>query len=358
MNLTPPWLLSASLLALGACPSESTLERWTGENLEYLSSPSLQVCGGTHRQLDEFVDFVASEVGIPIPRGITYTWLDDIADANCPEGVDGCARGNQAFSAAPLFPHEIVHAVAGPNRMSVWPFFAEGLAVAYDPWGGSSFGSRYVLVPNDGDPLPDPRLSLTLSAKDLFYPTAGSFVAFLLSRHGPGPFVAMTQRLPVERDLDALRQIFRDTYPTELDEEADLFMVGADCSKDAFPTLVYDCTMPEVAWETTQSWVYHRTIECSDDDVSGGYKPAQPFRSVHSVTLDVPTSGMYTFQVTSESDVVVQVGPCFGCPWERRDVWTGEGKSNSVQLDAGPYYLRIVGWADVPADVKVEFLRQ
>ncbi len=356
--MNPTRLLCAALLALVACQPESNLGRWTGENLEYLSSPSLQVCGGTHRQLDDFVSFVASEVGIPIPSGITYTWLDDIADANCPEGVDGCARGTQAFSKGPVFPHEVVHTVAGPNHMNAWPFFSEGLAVAYDPWGGDFFGSRYVLVPNEGDPLPDPRLSLTLPADELFYPTAGSFVAFLLSRHGPAPFVAMTQRLPIARDLDVLRQIFSDTYPTELDDEADLFMVGADCSKDAFPTLVYDCTTPEVAWETTQSWAYQRTVDCSDDDVAGGYKPTQSFRSVHSVTLDVPTSGMYTFQVTSDSDITVQLGPCFGCPWEKRAAWTGEGESRSVQLDAGPYYLRIIGWSDVPANIEVNLFQQ
>lgn len=357
MNVTSTPLLCASLLMLGACQPDSDLERWSGQNLEYLSSPSLKVCGGTHRQLDEFVTFFASEVGVPIPGGITYTWLDDITDAECPEEGKDCTRGTSAFSQTPMHPHEVAHTIAGPNRMNAWPFFSEGLAVAYDPWGGSSFGTRYVL-PGVNDALPDPRLALTLPTDELFYPTAGSFVAFLLSRHGPEPFVTMTQRLPAERDLDVLRQIFRDVYPTDLDEEADLFMAGADCPMDAFPTLVYDCTMPEVAWKTPASWGYDRTVDCSDDDVTGGYKPNKPFRSVHSVTLDVPSSGTYSFQVTSDSDITVQLGPCFGCPWEERGGWRGEGSSSSVELDAGPYFLRIVGWSDVPADIQVDLVRQ
>ena len=358
MAPTSTRLLYSSLIALGACQPESALERWTGENFAYLSSPSLEVCGGTHQQLDGFIGFVASELGVPVPPGITYTWYDDIGDANCPDGTGGCAHGNTAFSETPFFPHEVAHVVAGLNRMNAWPFFSEGLAVAYDPWGGEGFGSRYVLVAPPGDPLPDPRLSLTLPRAELFYPTAGSFVAFLLSRYGPEPYVAMTQRLPEERDLEVLRQIFREAYSAELDDEADLFMEGVDCPANPFPTLLYDCTMPEVAWETSGAWRYRRSLDCTDDDVTGGYKPFKPSRSVHSVTLDVPAAGMYTFQVKSDAEITVQLGACFGCPWEARGGGMGEGQSSSLQLDAGPYFLRVVGWSTVPANIEVELIQQ
>lgn len=356
MNTTSTRLFCVSLLTLCGCQPDSDLERWRGEHIDYLSSPSLEVCGESHHQMDDFVRFVASEVGITIPPGITYTWLDDLADAHCPEGSGGCARGTQAFSSTPMFPHELVHTVAGPHGINTWPFFAEGLAWAYDPWSGELFGDRYVLAPANV-PLPDPRLSMTLPAAELYYPTAGSFVSFLLSRHGPAAYVAMTQRLPVERDLDVLRQIFRETYPTELDAEAELFLAGADCPADPYPTLVYDCVTPEVAWETPRKWHYHRDIDCADPDVTGGYTPSQAFRSVHSVTLDVPTTGTYTLQVRSPADITVQLGACFGCPWERRGTFTGEGEAFPLQLDAGPYFLRIVGWSDVPAYVEVDLFQ-
>jgi hypothetical protein len=360
--------LCTMVLGLGACQPHADPDSWSGENLDYFASPTLEVCGGTHRLLDEFVEFFAAELGVPIPPGITYNWLDSLSGTDCPEGATGCARGSDAYSTTPFLPHEVAHTVASGNRMNSWSFFAEGIATAYDPFYGTGIGPRYLNTQSPGTPLLDPRPALTMSPdlsmpKDLlFYPTAGSFVAFLLSRHGPGPFVSMVQHLPDERELEVLRGVFRENYPTELDDEAELFMQGAACPEDAFPTLLFDCAMPEVAWQSTETWSYDRTIDCADDDVVGGYKPGQAFSNLHSVTLDVPASATYDLRVTGDSDLQIQLGACFGCPWERRGIWAGidagATETYPLELDAGPYFLRIVGSSDAPANVQIELRRQ
>lgn len=357
MRSPPRLLLYASHLAVVACKPPSTLQEWSGENFDYISTPSLEVCGGTHRQLDEFIGFFASDMGITTPSGITYTWLVD-AGAKCREGLKGCAHGKDAFSETPAYPHELVHAVAEHSAMDTWPFFAEGLAVAYDPWQGEYAGTRYLLPAADDELLADPRPYLVLSVDEVSYDVAGSFVAFLLSRHGPAPFMGMTQGLPAERDLDALREVFKVHYPTTLDTEADLFMMGTDCSSDAFPILVYDCTAPDIAWDTESAWQYRRVIDCADEDVSGGYKATRSFASVHSVTLDVPSSGAYTLQVASDSEVIVQLGACFGCPWEQRGGVVSGGMARSMDIEAGPYFLRIVGSSTASPNVQVDLFQQ
>jgi hypothetical protein len=354
--MTGPRIICTLLAALvfeSGCSSDSKPEEWFGQHLTYVSAPMHHTCGGTRPLLDNFVPFFAAELGLSLPTNLQYTWDRGQVDEQCGPLDNGCASGQNAFSLTPFLPHEVVHAVASTHGLNKWPFFSEGLAVAFDPWNGDSYGPRYVLVPNEEDPLPDPRESVTLTAQELHYFTAGSFVAFLLSRYGPEPLVAMLRQLGDDRDLDDLRAAFRASYSVEFDDEADLFMTGTSCPSDPFPVLVYDCTMPEVAWESPTRWHYQRVLDCEDDDVAGGYNPQESFPSVHSVTLDV-AGGVYDLRVESAEKVVVQIGPCFGCPWDGRERGAASGEPGTIDLAAGPHYLRVIGQSDESPEIEVE----
>jgi len=82
------------------------------------------------------------------------------------------------------------------------------------------------------------------------YPVAGSFVSFLLARHGPAKFLAFISRLDSSRDLDVIKQIFADIYGFDLDAESELFMTdNAPCTDAQSHPPLYDCTAARVPWD-------------------------------------------------------------------------------------------------------------
>lgn len=351
----------AGLAFLAGCPADGDLldelTAHKGTYVTYYQSPSLQTCAGTYDYVDNFVPFVAGELGLDAPRELKYLWLDedDFSRSGCPLNVGDCTLAERAISQAPGLLHELVHAVTGHHSMNRWPFFTEGLAVAYDPWFGDGLGPRYV-VPAPGNVLIDPRPMMELPASDILYGTAGSFVSFLLSRHGPALLVKLLQRLDEPRSLDHLRQVFSDVYGSDLDAEVELFLGGTDCPDDPFPTLVYDCTMPEVAWESATRWRYSELMDCAGDAILGGIGPDQTWPSIRAITLDVPATGSYQMSVSSDGAVSVQIGACFGCPWEPRYFQLDPGDRMTVDLDAGPYYVRMRAMSDESPRIDLELV--
>lgn len=237
--------------------------------------------------------------------------------------------------------------------MNGLPFLAEGVAGAYDPFAGAPGDQRY--IPSYAAPFPDPRLEMTLPRAELDYSTASWFVAFLLARHGPRPFVAMSQRSNSGQDLDAIRSNFRAIYGRELDDEVELYRSGADLNCDAghFDVRPHDCVMPEIAWSGEQ-WTYERVMDCGADDVAGGVSNDRSWFSTHSVTVQVPQTGYYSLEIDSDESASVQIGRCFGCPWQHNDVAlsTLEPRMSPI-LEAGLYFVRFNAHADAVVRVGV-----
>lgn len=337
------------LLVTSACESEPKkldLVRWEGNFVDYESSLSLRACRGTHAYVDGFVPFVAAELGVAVPGRQRYRWLteDDFVETPCDVSTYGCADVGQAFSLEPWYLHELVHSVALGSGQKNQPFFAEGLAVALDPWDGDGLGSRYVGSTVPGM-LPDPRPYMTLPSKDVHYYLAGSFVMFLLARHGPDKFMAMVRKLGLSRDMKVIDDVFQDLYQTGLDAEAELFMTGAPCTEQTYPVGLYDCTMPEIAWDDAR-WSFSGVMDCESEDVAGGVGPDFVWHSLRSVTLEVPAAGSYLVEAQSDGEVAIRMGPCFTCPWDPRDFLITTGESRSVELEAGTYFVRVRAQSD------------
>lgn len=342
----------AGLGFTAACSDDASLldelDAHQGAHLTYYSSASLQACAGTYEHVDNFLPFVAGELGLSLPADTRYLWLahEDFPRSGCGPGLGGCALAGAGVGKSPALLHELVHVVAAEHSLNSWPFFAEGLATAYDPWSGESMGPRYSISPQGGA-LIDPRPMMERPAADVDYGLAGSFVSFLIARHGPEPLVATLQELSGRpRTLGTLRRVFGEIYGLDLDAEVELFIGGTTCPTEPWPTLVYECAAPEVAWEDGSRWRYSKAMECGSDTVMGGVGPEKAWKSIHSVTLDVASSGAYQVSVESDGDVEVQIGACFGCPWEPRWVWLGSGEQVSVELDPGKYYVRMRAVSD------------
>jgi hypothetical protein len=181
-------IVAFAFAASPACGAEPDLDAWQGEHVLYERDPASQECRGTHAWVDNFVPFVAGELGVDVSEleMMNYRWVAE-EDLNCREGVPGCAGGTIAWAAAPFLLHELVHTVMNGLGYPYQPFFGEGIAYALDPWSGDRLDYRYVVAQQNTDLLPDPRSWMTISTRDLHYVMAGSFVKFLLARHGPAP---------------------------------------------------------------------------------------------------------------------------------------------------------------------------
>lgn len=339
--------VGAVLLAGTICCGSDEPVWWEGEYVRYAMSSDLTACAGTVALVDSFVPFVAGELGVKLPPKIEYQWLnrDEYGETVCPEGTRGCARGHHAYAQDPVLLHELVHGVTSASGMNGLPFFSEGLAVAYDPF--SQGGPRY--IPSFAAPFPDPRLEMTRASADLDYGTASWFVTFLLVRHGPKPFVAISQRTHYGQDLDAIRAEFRAVYGRELDDEADLYMKGSDpgCGQDYFALRPHDCTGPTVPWSSGR-WGYEQVLDCGFEDVAGGVGDDYDGFIAQSVTLDVPAAGGFTIEIYGGENTSMQLGRCFGCPWQHNDVtlYTSTDPVTLTTLEAGPYFVRLSAAAE------------
>lgn len=148
----------------------------------------------------------------------------------------------------------------------------------------------------------------------------------------------------------------REVYDRELDDEVEAYIHGAPCEEDAFPVRLYDCVAPEVPWTDDARWIYAGTLSCDEGDLVGGIGPSQAPRSIRSRTIEIPESRGYKVHLESdaEGEVIVQIGACFGCPWEHRNYRVEPGTTITPALDAGRYYVRIQGDSAMTTTVQLE----
>jgi hypothetical protein len=200
-------------------------------------------------------------------------------------------------------------------------------------------------------------MMLATKASDVSYPVAGGFVTFLVARHGADKLTRLMRSLPRPCTSKTLEETFFDVYGLALDDEATLFMHEAPCDTAIFDVPVYDCAMPAVEGVDTPGGVafnLRRSMDCSGESVVGGVHGAEAWPSVSSATLQIPTPGPYQLDVQSGSDVFVQVGPCFGCPWRDGDTLVEGGGNVNVQLDAGLHFVRVRALSSESPTVEVQ----
>lgn len=346
----------ALLCCLSCVAEEPELASWRGEDVLYENSLSLSVCRGTHLWVDSFPTFISTQLDLAGIPELNYRWLEP-RYLNCPEDFEGCTTpSGVATSSAPLLMHELVHAAMISLKYPYQPFFGEGLAVALDPLNGDNLGPTYVGRPNGEEMFTDPRPWMTSGADELHYYVAGSFVSFLLARHGPVNFLEFTDKLGSSRDIEVIRAVFREVYARDLDDEAEAFMIGPPCTEATDGPVLYDCTASEVPWEGKLHLA--GVMDCAEDDVAGGYSDEQTWSSIRSVTFTVPGTAEwtadYSLRVEGDAPLRVQIGPCFGCPWRRREYAASGSETVSVALAGGLHYARIMGSSDDVTDYVVD----
>jgi hypothetical protein len=169
------------------------------------------------RQTEAFLERLQSLFG-PAPAGwrIQYYRHPSVRDLTdyvgfAVSGVTELATG-RIDSSRDFHPHELVHAVTG--REGLPPvFFAEGLAVALTSrglWNGRDMDAVAAAEMAKRGTLEPFLAAFTDQDPDVAYAVAGSFVAFLLERHGIAPMVTFVRGCA--RSPEAYEGAFRRAY--------------------------------------------------------------------------------------------------------------------------------------------------
>jgi hypothetical protein len=304
--------------------------------------------------MENFVPFLTGELGLDIEETVHYSWLDEetYPDSTCPEGSGGCQIEEHAYARKPALLHELIHAVTYVNGMNQLSFFTEGLAVAYDPFYGAAPGPRYRFYPAEGEETRDPRDFMTGELDDQGYNIAGSFVTFLLMRHGPEKFVSLTRRLDFESSLQEVGARFLEVYGVNMDDEVEMYRMNGPCEEAAFEVRPYDCAMPLVPWGES-AWSWSASMVCDDDSVAGGVDPDRDHNGLRSVALVVPRAGRYVVKLEADGDAHVTLGRCFGCPWAPADSVLQTSEALEVELSTGSHFVRVTALSDEEPAVRV-----
>ncbi|HEY8377420.1 MAG TPA: hypothetical protein VIK91_13080 [Nannocystis sp.] len=336
-----------STLLAGCLPE---LERYEGEHILYEHSASLEVCAGTVDYLDGLIPFLSEQLGVPTPERIRYSWLtqadrEALTGSLLRENVGGHAVGYHAVSYYdPALVHEIVHTLMTPHE--TLSFFAEGLAYAYDDL------VRRQRIDDMRRELVDPRPLMLLEARELDYAQAGSFVYFLIARHGVAPFLTLYARLDRPAQLGRIRALFREVYGVDLDEEVERYLSGVrSCDEEHFDVLAARCPAPVLPWRG-EAWVFADVMACDAPGVVGGSTYWVELPEFRVTTLEIPQTGIYEISSAVDGDLVARITACFGCPWDsldgRLDPWPRKYK-----LSAGRYRVQVEGEADAGARFSV-----
>lgn len=338
---TGVWLLSL----LAACGDG--YEQIQGKRLLYEYSANMHPCAGNAAYLDGLVPFLERILALQAPARLRYSWIASEHGLTLPilEQGRGRAVGDHALSYTPVSVHELAHTVTGGMRAR---FFAEGVAEAVS-LSGPNLPVRYAFSDADlATSIFDPRETMLVTGLNgVNYSTAAMFVLYLIVIHGPEPFHEFYRSLGGPVSMSWLRQQFRRAYRFELDAATENFRAGIpECGSDVHPVPLPECSVQAAPWASETAWKYTVSMACDEPGVVGGIGPDSVWDSFYPVTLDVAEPGNYRVAI-DHGEVTAGFGPCFGCPWEHKDIFLEGGEmSLDVTLAAGAYYWRVNSRSD------------
>lgn len=330
---------------LSACGPE--YEQIQGKHLLYEYSAEMHPCAGTAAYLDGMVPFLERVLTLQAPGRLRYSWIAQ-GHGFAPLGGEpgrGRAVGNHAWSLQPINVHELAHIMTGgmPAR-----FFTEGVAEAVS-LSRPGLPVRYAFDDSElAEAIFDPGATmLATRLEGVNYTTAAMFVLYLLVIHGPKKFHEFYRSLGGPVTMPWLRQQFQRAYGLALDEEIAIFRAGIpNCELGTHAVPLPECSAATLPWTSETSWEYSVSMACDDPGVVGGIGPDSVWQSFYPITLEVTEPGTYHIAIDNEA-VTAGFGPCFGCPWEHKDIFLErEAMSIKVTLDTGTYYWRVNAQSD------------
>jgi hypothetical protein len=354
-------------------PEEFSYE---GEHVVVLADPGLELCGGTMRHMDDFVARLSDHFGVTPPTGaerIRFTWTDDedrLAETCGLGGIIGCTEGDHVYSLSVPHNHELVHSMAYRLAGLTRPFFAEGLANAYQGYRGGPVPAHWADETTVGlDEL------VKLSVPEFVgiegaYEKAGRFTAYLIAQHGMAKYLELYAALAASPELADLDAVFQEVLSVTFTESAAAF--GPPWDKSGYDPLLTECDAPEIAWDG-QLLEMEEYIRCEDEHVIGPYF-REDLAPTHTIaanyTIDIPVDGMYELRLAGNDGEATDFPDYLGewlfigvslisCPSGVESVMETRagGTPRLGHLSAGRHSLRILGNLDFPLNVSFTLKR-
>lgn len=335
----------------------------SGDHVVVTADPSLQLCSGSLVFMDEFLWRLSDEFSLSPPVGsdrIHLHWLDTHnfdTQAGCLPGVLGCANPREIFSRAAPLNHELVHSTALRIGKPP-PFFEEGLAVAFEGLGEAPESADDV---TSGDIIEVLTASNAELVKGHFYPLAGGFTSFLISRHGIDSFLRFYAALEADATLGDIDRTLREVLDTTIDEAvADFEEKFLYCRRDSYDAKLLECNAPELAWDGL-NLEKSRTLSCEDADAVGPFSAGSVV--VH-YTISITDGGLHQLRADGDYEDVrfgststVSMHICdIPCQPMRLVAKAGEAPEFG-RLDAGRYSIRLHSRSDGVALIGFQLTR-
>lgn len=363
MRACARFLVPASLfIGCGGGDIETEVEE-ASPRLIYSNSKGLTPCAGTFRYMEGYTSFLTEVTGFEERADVQlkYRWLSDrdYDDVNFPKGYIGYSVGRRATSRDPVCLHEIGHPVVRAYGLGGGAvFFEEGFVQAYSMATAGAGKFRYN-VGTDAYLEDADMHSLVFTKQGFDYAVAGSFVAFLITRHGVPKYLALLDRLGAGLGEAGATWVFDEIYGASLQSHFDEFLSSSRsdmCDSAAGNIAVYDCTVgPELRVDSFPA-VFEWTPQCGDERSVGGVGDGEPdLFTVHRFSL--AEDGVYDLELVAPSgDARAAIGRCDTCSFAASDIVLREDSPYaSESLEKGSYFIKV--WAgsegDEPVGVRI-----
>jgi hypothetical protein len=340
-------LLGATVAAIVAgCGASPTEPFWVGEFISYGKTIDAEVCGGSwaiqDRHVGELAELIDADITAPIPY--TLIGLDDREHFCGQEDVAGCAvEGEAAYSIHRIHMHELAHVVLRHAGVRGPHAFNEGLAEV--------FGDGLIYTPRR---LPIADVVADIEAdRGGGYWTAGLFVRFLIEEHGLETLLEFMRRTDRETAPDDYADAFLEVFGTPLEEAYVAFDDYPSCSTLNNRIALTDCTGDAVPW-VDGTWSVTSELACDDPEVFGPSSDGDKELIASSRGLMIDEAGSYRIEVAGSVGGLAgaRVNRCGSC-WDAFDARVQVGQTDTLELEAGRYYVTLVRELAEAGDVRV-----
>jgi hypothetical protein len=318
-----------------------------GEHLRfYAEGPA--PCEGTLPYMDRYIAELLRIHELPLESSVRYYWFADDPERTaeiCSSATACTYEGGTVVTFLLPHEHELVHAVR--TNLAGWPsqpFLEEGAAEVWGVHTDYSADAQFYPVRDAIDTAASLR-----RFPIRYYPTAGSFAAFLVSELGPEAFVRVAGSTE-DWDREHLDRRFVEELGVSLESLIDEYEAASwRCNRSVFRDDSLACDIA-------------RHTSCADADVDGalsidfdlsctsehvvGPRGATMW-SEAAFTLSSSRYVRLLLEADATHEVTVTIRPCsVGCDPEETVITLTPGIESERLLWAGRYLVRV----EVPSD--------
>lgn len=343
--------LAAVLMALWAgvtCTPDFPEPFWTGAWLAYSTTTNAEICEGSWRVQDQYVQRLSQYLGVTVPTPLHFAYIDrsDVDDYCFQDDLDGCEYDGKAYSTRPVLFHELAHAVARESGHEGARAFQEGYAEVF---GNGLYGSK------ERAPVDD--VLRAFSQEGPHYYTAGLFIRFLIERHGLDVLLSFMRRTSLEESFASVSSIFEEEFGEPLDAALLAFDEYPSCGMWENRIAVVECGLAVLPWSGDR-WEASSAVECNSEDVLGPMLEDDEMLVWTSRGLEVAAAGDYDVDVRGEfaGTAGVRFTRCGSC-WDSLDFLVQAGETRTVTLTPGRYYATFIKSLDEDGTLEASVAR-